>query len=239
MRVKSHFRSVKAAILICIYALTLPAIAGDLNYDAKEQQKMAVFNELNWRAHSCMSQGARRLLAQGVRDSATIAEYLEKNCGGELLAYMTMTMKRPEIEVRGFIKVMAYDELNDVPGLTRSIPVVSEEKLEFGKPAILNGIFNIGTFENCCAAGKGTKQKYYFIQLKKKTEVISQINDETEPTMQSVEVIQLGGVATTNFRKISKGTKITASCKDLWYGSNGHYALPVYCTDANIKLAPE
>lgn len=89
-------------------------------------------------------------------------------------------------------------------------------------------------FDDCCVGGQETKQRYFFIRLERKIDIISQFNDETEKTMKGVELVQLGAKQ-ADLGNLKEGQTITVSCKDLWYGNTGHYALPAYCTEAKIK----
>jgi len=132
----------------------------------------------------------------------------------------------PNIEECTQIKEQIEQQSN--PSLTVT------NQLEWGKSAVLSGIFSSGVFTSCCIAGKETKQQYYFIQLEEKIDIVSRIDDETEPTIRNVETVQLGG-ASADFSNFTGGQRITISCKNLWYGNTGHYALPVYCTEAKIK----
>jgi hypothetical protein len=235
--VKGFFAATAALSLI---VAGRPAVAADdLKHDVKDERNAAVFNQFLEYTSSCMNSRARAMLLQGVRDSAEIINFVQKSCDGPLSNFMQNTLKRPSKEVGAFVLALAHEELKIIPELTRSInPRTIVKKLDWGKPAALNGTFGIGTFNSCCVAGKESKQTYFFIRLENKVDVISDVNDETEPTMQNVDTIELG-VKAADVRALKVGQEIAVSCKALWFGNTGGYALPVYCTDAKKVEAAE
>lgn len=122
------------------------------------------------------------------------------------------------------------------PGINRLNPHPADpQQLEWGKSAMLKGTLRSGKFTNCCVFGKETKQRYSFIRLEKPADIISRIDDEAEPAMRNVQAIQLGGEANTDFNSMKEGQQIMVSCKELWYGNTGHYALPAYCNEAKVE----
>lgn len=112
----------------------------------------------------------------------------------------------------------------------------SRQQFEWGKTAILKGSFHLGIFTNCCLLGKETKQRYYFIRLGMNADIISQVNDETEPTLRDVQTIQLDSGKNAYFNNMKDGEEIAVSCKELQYGNTGHYALQAYCSEATPML---
>lgn len=218
--------------------IIIPSVNGadDLQYDVQESQKEEAFKKLTWDTRSCMSEGVKVLLMQGARDSEMIASWVQKTCGGALTQYMTQNLGRPENETQDYIQTLAYREINHTPGLQHIDASLtnSRQQYKWGLPALLEGTIHSGTFNNCCISGKSTKQKYYFIRLKEATEIIGQDNDESEPSMSNVRTIQLGEEF-ADFRKLKIGQKVSVSCKELWYGNTGHYALPAYCSEAKTE----
>ncbi len=109
------------AIAVVMASVMRPAFsANDLQYDIQDQRNAATFDQLIWQTRSCMNEGARAMLVQGARDSSTIARFVQNACGGPLAGFMTQTLQRPNAEVTAFVQAMAYDELNRIPGLSRS-----------------------------------------------------------------------------------------------------------------------
>ncbi len=117
--------------------------ADDLQYDIQDQRNAATFKQLIWQTRSCMNEGAQAMLVQGARDSSTIATFVQNTCGNSLAGFMGQTLQRPTAEVGAFIQAMAYDELNQIPGLSRpgsaASPLQRPEK---------STAFIISTFKN-------------------------------------------------------------------------------------------
>ena len=101
---------------------------GDLRYDVKEQRINALFDQLIWKTRSCMNESARVMLIQGIRDSSAIVTFTLKVCSTPLSGFMTKTLQRPDAEVSAYLRAMAYDELNHIPGLRRDAqPIVPRD----------------------------------------------------------------------------------------------------------------
>jgi len=99
-----------------------PAIAADdLQYDNLETQKAAMLKEATWNARSCMRGWAEAMLLQGSRSSEEIIEH-GVACGRPLKHYMINSLQQPEDVVTAYIRALAYDELDRIPGLKRSKP---------------------------------------------------------------------------------------------------------------------
>src|SRR5258708_2665851 len=106
-----------------------PAIAADdLQYNLMEAQKSTTFKEMVWETRGCMNEFARSLLLFGNRDSKVILARVVEQCGGgpenpgSLSSYMAHDLQQPEDVVTAYIRALAYDELNSIPGLKRSKP---------------------------------------------------------------------------------------------------------------------
>lgn len=97
-------------------------LANDLRYDWLSGQQQVLLREWIWQARACMSDGVRSRLMAGVRDSNEIVDWVVKPCGGHLQNYLTQGLGRPAEEATAFIRSLAYDELNRVPGVSRTTP---------------------------------------------------------------------------------------------------------------------
>src|SRR6266853_4025674 len=118
-----RYRSIRCAALIFVATMHAePAIAADdLQYDNLETQKAAMLKEATWNARSCMRGWAEAMLLQGSRSSEEIIEH-GVACGRPLKHYMAHDLQQPEDVVTAYIRALAYDELNRIPGLKRSKP---------------------------------------------------------------------------------------------------------------------
>ncbi len=145
---------------------------------------------------------------------------------------MKNNLHRPAGEVDAFITAIAYDELKNIPGLKLQN---SKKNYQWNDSATFSGVLGYGDFKNCCFQGKTVKDKYVFLELRDKFDVFSEFeNDELEPNLKDVDKVQLG-IGSEIFKKVKVGHKVTVFCKSLWFGSTGHYALPVYCSEPTVK----
>src|SRR5258708_33694404 len=125
-----RYRSIRCASLIFVATMHAePAIAADdLQYNLTEAQKSATFKNMVWETRACMNEFTRSLLLFGNRDSKVIVGRVVEQCGGRpenpgsLSSYMTHILQQPEDVVTAYVRALAYDELNSIPGLKRSKP---------------------------------------------------------------------------------------------------------------------
>ncbi len=127
-----RYRRLCLRCVVLIFAATMraaPAIAADdLQYNLMEAQKSTTFKEMVWETRGCMNEFARSLLLFGNRDSKVILARVVEQCGGgpenpgSLSSYMAHDLQQPEDVVTAYIRALAYDELNSIPGLKRSKP---------------------------------------------------------------------------------------------------------------------
>lgn len=105
----------------------------------------------------------------------------------------------------------------------------NQEFFEWDKPAILKGTVHEDTFNNCCVDGKESRQVYHYLRPDMRVDIIDKSNTDPQPSMRGVQKVQLGSAG---FDNMAEGERVTVSCKALWYGNTGHYALPAYCYEA-------
>ncbi len=119
-----------------IAALSTPAVlamAGDLSYEndpRTELQKRAFESQVQG-ARNCMSGRIQVQLMNGVRDSDKIIDQVTKECGGNVYSILTQperysifanTAAISANDASIFVRMLANDELNRIPGLKRSKP---------------------------------------------------------------------------------------------------------------------
>lgn len=241
--IRSCRRFRKCLVFSALCGLTSVAAAGDLKYDQNATDKASIFRSVESQTQSCMYDAVRAQLRMGTRDSGQVIMFAVQACGGALWKFLfdgwDPKMRHPtNEEIAGRLYDMAMDELRRVPGLSIELPPANgAQSLNWNMPATLVGTLQTGTFSNCCFNGKAIKDKYYFVRLEEKIAVNGRPNDDVEPPLQGVQMIQLGGINAANFPSARVGAKVSVICKELWPGNTGHYALPVYCSDARVSLA--
>lgn len=204
----------------------------DVQFNLEEEKDAERFNSFVFETRLCMSESSKGMLSQGVRDSTEIVKFSMGACSNPLSSFMKNNLHRPAGEVDAFITAIAYDELKNIPGLKLQN---SKKSHKWNSSAELIGVLGYGDFKNCCFQGKTVKDKYVFLKLQDKVDVISEFeDDEFEPNFKDVDKVQLG-LGDDIFKKVKVGHKVTVLCKSLWFGSTGHYALPVYCSEPTIK----
>jgi len=235
MKTKRQTTITRSILLGILLLAPIFAKAADLTYDWLAEQRKEALREWIFQTRACMASGTQSKLWEGMRDSEKIMDWVVNACGGHLGRVLTEGMGRPKAETDLFLRAMAQAELNRIPGLRRSTPTpASRQQVEWNKPATLSGTFHSGSFDACCEKGQPIRSRYFFIRLPNKLDVISQEDSEFSPTIRNVETVQLG-VSAASFGNVKEGQAITVSCKPLWFGNTGHYALPVYCRDASLR----
>jgi hypothetical protein len=111
--------AVKGAVLLAIATQTASTIADDLSYNWLAVQQNEILREWIWQARICMSDYAQSLLMAGARDSEKLVDQLVPPCGGHLQNVLTQGMGVPADTARIYIRAMAYDALNRIPGLSQ------------------------------------------------------------------------------------------------------------------------
>lgn len=102
-------------------------------------------------------------------------------------------------------------------------------RLKWMAPAILSGALASSVYDDCCHNGEESKQKYVFLRPDSKVSIDPDGDDE--PGIQNIEAIQIGGT----FPNVRDGQHVVIQCKEVSYGFNGHYALPVYCNEPTVQ----
>jgi hypothetical protein len=97
---------------------------------------------------------------------------------------------------------------------------------------VLQGTYHRGVFQDCCTSGKEITSPYHFIRLESPIEIIdvfgNLFGDVPKYVMTGMQEVQLSGQLQIP-TGIAEGDKFEITCKELRFGDNGHYALPVYC----------
>ncbi|MBT8567352.1 zinc ribbon domain-containing protein [Polynucleobacter paneuropaeus] len=108
---------------------------------------------------------------------------------------------------------------------------LSNKTMQWGSPAVLEGVIQTSTFMNCCFNGVETRTAYKRVELAKKVNFAKDGQDETAGELLNVEHIALlGGI---NLKAVD-GTPVKIQCTGFAPGFNGHYALPVNCVDPKL-----
>lgn len=103
------------------------------------------------------------------------------------------------------------------------------------QPTTLFGTYYRSQFENCCIGGQSSETPYNRLQLSTAVDVLD-VYPDSDPAwnMSNVTEVQIGADARM-LAQTKNGDPIEVHCKQLWQGTTGHYALPVYCVADQIK----
>jgi hypothetical protein len=101
------------------------------------------------------------------------------------------------------------------------------------RPIQLVGKFHRGNFENCCVAGLSKITPYASLTLIKPMDVLDIFTPFDDSfNADGVSQVQLSGPL-SRYDEIQNNQTITVKCGNLVLGLTGHYALPVYCEQAD------
>ena len=123
---------------------------------------------------------------------------------------------------------------NELPPLNPDQRAVQSEpsrtqQLQWDKPTTLSGKLRNGVFENCCFNGVSSKDSYTFLEVDAVLEVDA--DAVGQPRIDDVRAVQLE-VALPG---VDIGQRVTIACSSISHGDTGHYALPVYCNDPQVR----
>ncbi len=108
---------------------------------------------------------------------------------------------------------------------------LTNKTMQWGSPAVLEGVIQTSTFMNCCFNGNETRTSYKRIELANKVNFAKDSQDETAGEVLNVGIIALFGGADL---KAVDGTLVKIQCSGFAPGFNGHYALPVNCVNPKL-----
>src|SRR5258708_6387990 len=125
----------RGAVIAALSAAAVLAMAGDLSYDPRARWQKELFEKVILETRTCMAGGIRGQLTIGARDRDEIIKWVtEGECGQYLYNVLTQNPDRPlsANDARLFVRGLANDELNRIPGLKQSKPkpgpAISPEK---------------------------------------------------------------------------------------------------------------
>lgn len=230
--VKDRYQCIPGTALL-LASLSNPANAAtDLQYDAREQYRQSMFNQMVMKTRICMHDGISTMLQMGARDSAVILKNLETLCGTPLIANRKVIAPDvTEADLRIMLKGYAIKELGSVPGLSPIVPIMPLlPQINWDQQQVtLRGVVRKSSFEECCFEGEARQSDYYYLALKDKIDIVTKNTHEL--AMPNLDSIQLGGQPGA----LREGQSVTVTCKEIRYGNNGHYAMSAYCADPKIK----
>lgn len=108
------------------------------------------------------------------------------------------------------------------------------KKYQWSKSAVLEGNLRLATYMDCCTYGNEIKTPYFSLQLTQPIQMLPTKDDDLEPFMNKVEVVQLDQLVNGNLKSLLPNSKLTVECASFTYGINGHYALPVMCVNPKL-----
>jgi hypothetical protein len=118
-------------------------------------------------------------------------------------------------------------------GIALVMSLDRNEQKFWDQPTKLQGIFDKGSFTNCCFKGEETQDTFYDLSLKNGIDVLGTGNDRIE-NIKNVTHVQIGATKEMVYG-LHDGDDVVVECQSLWQGNTGHYALPVYCNATSVK----
>lgn len=165
--------------------------AADLQYDAREQQRQSMFNQMVMDARICMHDAIKSMLQMGTRDSAVILKNVQTVCGTPLMANRKVFAPDvTESDLRLMLRGFAITELGSVPGLSPILPLRPQINWD-QQQVTLSGLVHKGSFEECCFEGEARQSSYHYLALKDKIDIVAR--NRYELAIPNLDAIQLGG----------------------------------------------